>query len=87
LWQSVGAQRRADGLLELLDRTLVLIDHQLQITFATKSIDAISLRSNAGLVASSAASFGVSQGQRHRTARTASRRYRAAADAARSSSA
>lgn len=48
------------SLLSPHDHTLILIDHQSQMAFATKSIDAISLRNNAGLVASAAASFGVS---------------------------
>jgi nicotinamidase-related amidase len=47
-------------LLNPHDHTLILIDHQSQMAFATKSIDAIMLRNNAGLVAASAASFGVS---------------------------
>lgn len=50
----------AKTLLNPHDHTLILIDHQSQMAFATKSIDAISLRNNAGLVASAAASFRVS---------------------------
>lgn len=46
-------------LLDPQDHTLILIDHQSQMAFATKSIDAITLRNNAALVASAAASFGV----------------------------
>lgn len=42
------------------DHTLILIDHQSQMAFATKSIDAILLRNNAGLVAKAAAEFSVS---------------------------
>ena len=42
------------------DHTLVMIDFQSQMAFATHSIDAITLRSNAGLVANAAAGFGVS---------------------------
>ena len=37
-------------LLTPMDHTLVLIDHQSQMAFATKSIDAIVLRNNAALV-------------------------------------
>ena len=48
------------SLLNPKDHTLILIDHQSQMAFATKSIDAITLRNNAGLVASAAASFGIS---------------------------
>lgn len=47
-------------LLNPHDHTLNLIDHQSQMAFDAKSIDAISLRNNAGLVASAAASFGAS---------------------------
>ncbi|NBN63857.1 isochorismatase family protein [Microvirga tunisiensis] len=47
------------SLLSPGDHTLVLIDHQSQMAFATKSIDAIELRNNAGLVASAAAAFHV----------------------------
>lgn len=39
---------------------LILIDHQSQMAFATKSIDAVNLRNNAALVAQGAAGFGVS---------------------------
>lgn len=42
------------------DHTLILIDFQSQMAFATQSIDGVSLRNNAGLVASAAAGFGVS---------------------------
>lgn len=47
-------------LLSPSDHTLILIDHQSQMAFATKSIDAILLRNNAGLVAKAAAEFKVS---------------------------
>ena len=42
------------------DHTLILIDHQSQMTFATKSIDTTLLRNNVALVARAAAGFGVS---------------------------
>ena len=42
------------------DHTLIMIDHQSQMAFATHSIDAVTLRSNAALVANAAAGFGVS---------------------------
>ena len=42
------------------DHTLILIDFQSQMAFATNSIDPVNLRNNAGLVASAAAGFGVS---------------------------
>lgn len=51
---TAGAQ-----LLTPRDHTLILIDFQSQMAFATKSIDAIQLRNNAGLVARAAAGFGV----------------------------
>lgn len=47
-------------LLSPSDHTLILIDHQSQMAFATKSIDAVLLRNNAALVAHAAAGFGVS---------------------------
>ena len=42
------------------DHTLILIDFQSQMSFATKSIDAVNLRNNASLVSLAAAGFGVS---------------------------
>jgi nicotinamidase-related amidase len=48
------------GLISPKDHTLVMIDFQSQMAFATHSIDAVSLRSNAALVAHAAAGFGVS---------------------------
>jgi nicotinamidase-related amidase len=50
----------AKSLLNPSDHTLILIDHQSQMAFATRSIDAVSLRNNAALVASAARVFGVS---------------------------
>lgn len=47
-------------LLSPADHTLIMIDHQSQMAFATKSIDPVSLRNNTGLVAEGAAGFGVS---------------------------
>jgi nicotinamidase-related amidase len=47
-------------LLTPKDHTLILIDHQSQMAFATHSIDASTLRTNAALVAQAAAGFGVS---------------------------
>jgi nicotinamidase-related amidase len=46
------------SLLNAKDHALILIDHQSQMAFATKSIDAIMLRNNAELVAKSAKLFG-----------------------------
>jgi nicotinamidase-related amidase len=42
------------------DHTLIMIDFQSQMAFATHSIDAVSLRNNAALVAHAAAGFGAS---------------------------
>lgn len=42
------------------DHTLIMIDFQSQMAFATKSIDAVTLRNNAALVARAAQGFGVS---------------------------
>jgi nicotinamidase-related amidase len=50
----------AKTLLTPADHTLILIDHQPQMAFATKSIDATLLRNNAALLASAARIFGVS---------------------------
>lgn len=49
-----------ESLLSPGDHTLVLIDHQSQMAFATKSIDPVALRNNAALVAHTARVFGVS---------------------------
>ncbi len=42
------------------DHTLIMIDFQSQMAFATRSIDAVDLRNNAALVANAAKTFGVS---------------------------
>ena len=42
------------------DHTLIMIDFQSQMSFATKSIDAVNLRTNAELISQAAAGFGVS---------------------------
>lgn len=47
-------------LLTPKDHTLIMIDFQSQMAFATKSIDAVELRNNAALVAHAAKGFGVS---------------------------
>lgn len=47
-------------LLSPPDHTLIMIDFQSQMAFATKSIDAVQLRNNAALVAHAAKGFGVS---------------------------
>ena len=51
-------------LLNHNDHTLIMIDHQSQMSFATKSIDAVTLRNNAALVAKAAKEFGVSTANR-----------------------
>jgi nicotinamidase-related amidase len=48
------------GLLTPDDHTLIMIDHQPQMAFATKSIDAVELRNNTAMVAKAAKIFGVS---------------------------
>jgi len=50
----------AKSMLTPGDHTLVMIDHQSQMAFATKSIDLALLRNNAGLVTHAAKVFGVS---------------------------
>ena len=47
-------------LLDPSNHTLIMIDHQSQMSFATKSIDAVTLRNNAALVAKAAKEFKVS---------------------------
>lgn len=55
------AQAKPGGrLLTPKDHTLIMIDFQSQMSFATKSIDAVTLRNNAALVSQAAAGFGVS---------------------------
>jgi nicotinamidase-related amidase len=46
-------------LLSTTDHALILIDFQSQMAFATKSIDAVNLRTNAGLISRAAAGFKV----------------------------
>jgi nicotinamidase-related amidase len=50
----------ATRLLTPTDHTLVMIDFQAQMAFATQSIDGVSLRNNAALTARAAAGFKVS---------------------------
>ncbi|MFX1681121.1 isochorismatase family protein [Mitsuaria sp. CC2] len=52
--------RPASRLITPTDHTLVLIDFQPQMAFATQSIDGVSLRNNAALAARAAAGFQVS---------------------------
>jgi nicotinamidase-related amidase len=47
-------------LLSPADHTLIMIDFESQMAFATKSIDAVTLRNNAALVANAAKIFNVS---------------------------
>jgi nicotinamidase-related amidase len=55
----VGKPTPGSKLLSPKDHALVLIDFQSQMAFATKSIDATLLRTNAGLIARAAAGFKV----------------------------
>jgi nicotinamidase-related amidase len=55
----VGKPTPGSTLLNPKDHALVLIDFQSQMAFATKSIDAVLLRTNAGLIARAAAGFKV----------------------------
>jgi nicotinamidase-related amidase len=50
----------AATLLSPTDHTLLLIDHQPQMTFAVNSIDPVLLRNNVALVSKAAKEFGVS---------------------------
>lgn len=49
----------ARGLIDPANHLLIMIDFQSQMSFATKSIDAVNLRNNAALVSRAAAGFGV----------------------------
>ncbi|XDF36112.1 isochorismatase family protein [Paracidovorax avenae] len=57
---AVAVARPGARLLNPQDHTLIMIDFQSQMAFATHSIDPVQLRSNAALVASAAAGFGAS---------------------------
>jgi nicotinamidase-related amidase len=46
-------------LINPIDHALILIDFQSQMSFATKSIDAVNLRNNAAMIAQAAAGFKV----------------------------
>lgn len=52
--------RAGKTLLTPQDNTLILIDYQPQMAFATKSIDPVELRNNAAMIAKAAKSFKVS---------------------------
>ncbi len=54
-----AAARPGKILLNGPDHTLVLIDYQSQMAFATRSIDIVELRNNAALIAKAAAEFKV----------------------------
>lgn len=54
-----AAATPGSALLSPADHLLIMIDHQSQMSFATKSIDAIMLRNNAALVSNAARIFGV----------------------------
>ncbi|MFY8008653.1 MAG: hydrolase, partial [Flavobacterium sp.] len=54
------AQKPSPNLLNPTNHTLVLVDHEGQMAFATKSIDAIDLRNNTALVAGASKIFNVS---------------------------
>ncbi|KOC21711.1 chloroperoxidase [Comamonas testosteroni] len=56
----VAVAKPGAKLLNPHDHTLIMIDFQSQMAFATHSIDPVQLRSNATLVASAAAGFGAS---------------------------
>jgi nicotinamidase-related amidase len=56
---SVFAQKPAPRLLDPNNHTLVMIDHQSQMAFATKSISPEELRNNVGLVSGAASIFKV----------------------------
>lgn len=55
----IASATPGNTLINGADHTLIMIDHQSQMTFATKSIDTTILRNNAALVAHAAAEFKV----------------------------
>jgi len=57
---SLAVPKPSLQLLQPSDHTLLMIDFQSQMAFATHSIDGVNLRTNAGLVANAAAGFKVS---------------------------
>jgi nicotinamidase-related amidase len=56
---AIAKAQPGNTLLNPSNHTLIMIDHQSQMAFATHSIDAITLRNNAGLVAKAAKEFKV----------------------------
>lgn len=56
----VAKPEPGETLLNPVNHTLIMIDHQSQMAFATKSIDAVTLRNNSALVAKAAKEFKVS---------------------------
>lgn len=57
--QPIAKPTAGSTLLTPTNHTLMLIDHQSQMAFATKSIDAVTLRNNTGLIAAAAKAFNV----------------------------
>ena len=55
----IATAQAAPKLLTPNDHTLIMIDHQSQMAFATRSIDLALLRNNAALVAKAAFEFKV----------------------------
>ena len=55
----IATAQAAKKLLTPNDHALIMIDHQSQMAFATRSIDLALLRNNAALVAKAAAEFKV----------------------------
>ncbi|OWW21190.1 hydrolase [Noviherbaspirillum denitrificans] len=56
----VASAKPGKTLLDPKDHILIMIDHQSQMSFATKSIDAVALRNNAALISKAAKEFKVS---------------------------
>ena len=54
-----ASPRPAARLVQSDDHAVILVDHQSQMAFATKSIDAVQLRNNVALIAKAAAGFRV----------------------------
>jgi nicotinamidase-related amidase len=56
----IASAKPGKTLLDPKDHVLIMIDHQSQMSFATKSIDAVTLRNNVGMVSKAARDFKVS---------------------------
>src|SRR5215475_3943623 len=56
---SIAKAQAGKTLLNGADHTLILIDYQSQMAFATRSIDVVDLRNNAAIISKAASEFRV----------------------------